>query len=85
MTIIQLKNMIEDLPDDMEVIIRKDAEGNAFSPLVDVDPNCFYMPKTTWSGDVYDASWSYNEAGVSREEWLLIKSNPKVVVLTPIN
>ncbi len=37
MTVKELKKAIKDLPDDMECILQKDAEGNGYSPLSDVE------------------------------------------------
>ena len=33
MNVKQLRLLLERLPDDMEIILQKDAEGNGFSPL----------------------------------------------------
>ena len=53
MTIRQLKELIEDLNDDVVVIMSKDGEGNAFSPLFDIDNSCIYVAESTWSGEIY--------------------------------
>jgi len=37
---------------EREVVLAKDAEGNGFGPLADVEEGN-YVPQTTWSGDVY--------------------------------
>ena len=56
MTILQLKNAIADLPDDMPVIIQKDAEGNGYSPCVGASgEDAFYIPDGSYSGTVYNA------------------------------
>ena len=81
MTVKELKTLIDTLPDNIQVIIQKDVEGNDFSPLADVDTDAIYIPKNTWSGDVY-----YNaEYCNSEEEWNEIKDNPKVLILYPVN
>jgi hypothetical protein len=49
MTVKQLKEALETLPDDMQVVMSKDAEGNDFSP-VDEAGTGFYHPGSTWSG-----------------------------------
>jgi len=42
-----LKREIDNLPDDMEVILQKDGEGNGFSPLASADGDMVYIPETT--------------------------------------
>lgn len=53
MTVKELKKLIKSLPDEMLVVLQKDSEGNGYSPLAGGD-NCIYIPRNTWSGDVYD-------------------------------
>lgn len=50
MTIADLKAAIADLPDDYQVVMSKDAEGNRFSPLEEIGPG-WYEPDSTYSGD----------------------------------
>lgn len=50
MTVAQLREALADLPDDMPVVMSKDAEGNGFSPL-DGTGRSHYYPESTWSGD----------------------------------
>ena len=53
MNVKELKEQIANLPDDMEVVLQKDAEGNGYSPLSGADPDAVYIPDSTWSGDVF--------------------------------
>lgn len=53
LTVGQLRARLEGLPDDMPVILEKDAEGNGYSPLSSADTEYLYEPESTWSGDVY--------------------------------
>lgn len=85
MTVKELKKAIENLPDDMEVILQKDSEGNAYSPLIGADPNAVYIPDTTYSGDVYSLDWSADDACMDEDEWEDIKSKPKSLILFPID
>jgi predicted Abi (CAAX) family protease len=85
MKIIDLKKIIEHLPDDMEIIIQKDSEGNDFSPLSEVDDNCIYIPDSTWSGDVYSKEFSADDMLMSEDEWEEMKKKPSVCVLVPVN
>lgn len=86
MTVKELKKELENLPDNMEVILQKDAEGNGYSPLSGVDAAVVYIPDSTWSGDVYSVEeWSADDAGMNEDEWTEIKTKPRSVVLFPIN
>lgn len=85
MTIKELKARIEYLPDDMEVIMQKDAEGNGYSPLYDVDSNAVYIPTETWYGTVYSMEWSADDACMDEEEWNSLKNKPRCLVLAPVN
>lgn len=85
MNIKHLKELIKNLPDDMEVILQKDAEGNSFSPLSDADSNGIYIPITSWHGDVYDSAWTADDADMDEKEWEEIKSKTKTLILRPIN
>ena len=85
MNVKELKEAIENLPDDMEIIIKKDAEGNNYSPLSDADPDAVYVAETGWYGEVYSMSWSADDACKSDEEWDDIKKQPRVLILGPVN
>ena len=84
MTLGTLRELLSNLPDDMEVILQKDAEGNGYSPLKGVDV-AVYVPNSTWSGDVYSLLWSASECCMSEEEWMTVKNKPRCVVFAPIN
>ena len=85
MNVKELKELLSSLPDDMEVIIQKDSEGNGYSPLSSVDSNCVYVPTNKWSGDVYFSHWVADDSDMSEEEWEELKSRKKSLVLTPTN
>lgn len=85
MTVKELKDAISALPDEMEVILQKDSEGNGYSPLAGADPDAVYVPKTTWFGEVYDTKWTADNAGMTEGDWNQIKSKPRALVLYPIN
>ena len=50
MTIKELCALLASYPPDSLVILSKDGEGNAFSPLADANPGR-YDARGTWSGD----------------------------------
>jgi hypothetical protein len=85
MTVLELKQIIESLPNDMVVILQKDAEGNGYSPLSCADTDCVYIPDSTWSGDVYDTKWTADDACMEDEEWKSVLEKPRALVLCPIN
>ena len=82
MTIKQLKEIIQDLPDDMEVIIQRDPEGNSFTPLYDADPHCIYLQR---SNEVYSTLWDHNDSMMEKGEWEEFLQRPKTLVLSPLN
>lgn len=85
MTVKELIEELQELPPDAVVILQKDGEGNGYSPLYCVDPECIYEPDSTWSGTIYDTRWSAADADMSEDEWAEIKARPRCVVLAPTN
>lgn len=49
MNVGELKKILEDIPDDCEIVMSSDSEGNNLSPLAFVG-KAMYVPETTWSG-----------------------------------
>lgn len=85
MTVKQLKAELKSLPDDMEVILRKDSGENGYSPLDSVNADCVYMPDTSYRGEVYQMDWSADDACIDKKEWKKIKAKPRALVLYPVN
>ena len=85
MNVKELKELINDLPDNMEVILQKDAEGNAYSPLNSGNSNRIYLEYNLWSGDVYNINWNADDADMTKNEWEAFKQKPRVLVLEPLN
>lgn len=52
MTIKELIEELKALPQDLPVVMSKDAEGNGYSPLSAID-SVWYIAESTWSGEVY--------------------------------
>lgn len=50
MTIKELLLAIKGLPEDMQIILAKDAEGNDYTPLADIAIGV-YETTTTWNGE----------------------------------
>ena len=85
MTVKELIKELKKCDPKAQVILQKDSEGNGFSPLFDVDGDCIYVPDSTWSGDVYDASWDAEDAGMEEFDWKETLKAPRCVVLGPVN
>lgn len=85
MVVRQLKELIVNLPNDMEVILQKDSEGNEYSPLAGGDTDTVYISNNSWSGNVYSTEWTAEDACMSEEDWAKIKLQPRVLTLYPVN
>lgn len=85
MNVKQLRDLLNTLPDDMEIILSKDSEGNRFSPLADYNADSIYQPETTYSGLVYDDCWTAEDACMDDDDWQKLLTNPRVLVLWPTN
>lgn len=85
MKVKELIKLLERENPESEVILQKDAEGNGYSPLSDVDGNAVYIPESNWSGEVYSLEWSADDACMTDEEWAEINKKPHCVVLAPVN
>lgn len=71
---------------DCEVVLQKDAEGNGYSPLHDIDANAIYIADSTWSGEVMSLDWSANDACMDEDEWATYKQDkPRCIVFAPVN
>jgi hypothetical protein len=53
MTVGQLRAELTQHPDDMIVVLAKDGEGNAHSPLSGTE-RLVYVPESNWAGEVCD-------------------------------
>jgi len=52
MTVKELIENLRSIDPETKIVMSKDAEGNGFSPLSEIDPAAWYQAETTWSGDV---------------------------------
>lgn len=85
MKVKDLIELLQTMPEDADVILQKDAEGNGFSPLEGADADCVYVPYNTWCGEVYDTRWTADDADMDEDEWNDLLSLPRSVVLFPVN
>lgn len=84
MNVKQLISKLVCLPDEMEVILQKDAEGNEFSPLNNVDTESVYIPYSDCSGEAYSVHSSAEDECMSEKEWEEVLENTKVLILYPM-
>ena len=68
---------------DAEVIIQKDAEGNAYSPLDGAVTNTVYIPESKCSGEVYGVNSTADEVGMSEEDWKKTLQQKRCITLFP--
>lgn len=87
MNVKDLKEAIENLPDDMEVIIQKDSEGNDYSPLSKVNSDAIYIPETTWFGEVFFLNETDEDEDNEMDESELeeLKNHKRSLILIPVN
>lgn len=87
MTVEELIAELQKLPPTAQVILQKDAEGNGYSPLCEVDGNAIYTARSAWSGEVMSTNWSAYEACFeSEDEWEKYRAeHPRCCVLSPVN
>jgi len=85
MKVKELKELLNILPDNMEVILQKDAEGNGYSPLSGGDSDNIYVSNSSYSGKIYDTNWTADDCCMSEEEHNWIMSKERVLVLYPMN
>jgi hypothetical protein len=86
MNVKELKEIIANLPDDMEIIVQKDSEGNGYSPLYCADPDAIYIPDSTYSGEVYSLEFTAEDNCMEEDEWSTMKDeHPRALILAPVN
>lgn len=83
LTVGQLRAALAAVPDDVEVVLSSDGEGNSKSPLADAS-SALYTPDTTWSGDTYVFDSQIGRDGFTDEDRAPSDAYP-VVVLWPTN
>jgi hypothetical protein len=73
-TVRELKHLMHNLPDDMEILIH--VRGDHYSPLKIVNPNAVYH-----NGDAWDVTSPASDTFLSEEKWEAIKSMPRTLIL----
>ena len=85
-TVEDLKKMLEQHEDTDIVVIAKDGEGNAFSPLYGVTEG-MYVPSAAWIGEVHlrELTPSLREMGYTDEDVWSGPNGQEAIVLWPTN
>ena len=76
---------LQQMDPEAELIVQKDAEGNGYSPLAGADHEAVYIAETTWYGEVYDTTWTAEDADMDEDLWEAMLKKPRCVVLFPVN
>ena len=79
MTVKELKEELAGLPDDLELVLQIDPEGNGYHPVQGIDGEGIQ----TDDGEVFDAKWTADEACMEEEEWEEFKKRPRVGIVYP--
>ena len=53
MLVKELKEKLKDVPDNFEIVLSNDGEGNSYSPLAEVDV-VMYVPENTYIGNIVE-------------------------------
>lgn len=85
MKVKELIEQLQELDPEMECIMQKDSEGNGYSPLAGADPDGIYVADSTWSGEVYDSTWTAEDADMDEDLWEAMLKKPRCLVLFPVN
>ena len=85
MNVKELKALIVDLPDDMQIILQKDSEGNGYSPLEGGDSDAISVSGKYFDLQVYSAAWTADECCLDEDEWEELKRLPRSLILFPEN
>ena len=80
MKIKDLKKLLENLDENLDVILQVDPEGNGYNML-----RCYGLAFESKYKDYYDDSWSWRDAAYeSEEEYEKFKEeSPLVLILSP--
>lgn len=86
-TVRDLRERLVGLPDDLPVILEKDAEGNGYSPLASISYPHYFQEESSWSGYLLDSKEDFvsdpDDPTDTYEDY--IKDSVKCVVLGPVN
>lgn len=84
MKVKELIAKLEQMPQDIEVLLQTDAEGNGYEELRFIDEDVI-MTQSGYNIEIMSINWTAEEAGFdSEEEWKEYQSqHPQCCVLSP--
>ncbi len=86
MKVKQLIKKLQKCNQESIVILQQDPEGNGSSPLDAIDNDTVYEADSTWSGLVYNKTWTAEDVDMEKDDWEKFKKKtPDCVVLYPVN
>lgn len=81
LTVKSLKEVLAGLPDDMEVVVQRDSEGNGYNNAYHADPDCVWDPD---GESILSLNYSAADNCMEEEDWeTLKKTAPRVLVIAP--
>lgn len=81
LTVKDLKAVIADLPDDMEVVVQRDSEGNGYNNAYAADPDCVW---DQYHENILSLRYTAKDNCMEEDEWeKLKKESPRVLVIAP--
>ena len=80
MTVKELKEVLQNLDDDMEIMLQTDSEGNGYYTVEGADPDNVYDEE---NGTVYSLNWTAKDACLEEEDWEELKNGPRVLIIYP--
>lgn len=81
LTVGELKEIIANLPNDMEVVIQRDSEGNGYETAYAADPDCIW---DLYKENILSTDLAAAENCMEEDEWEKLKAeNPRVLVIAP--
>ena len=85
LTVGELKKQLENFPDCTKVVIQIDPEGNGYRHVRGTDDAIVEKIQYRYGlFDVYDPSWSHEDADMLDEEWAAFKQrSSNLVVIFP--
>lgn len=81
MTVGELKEILNlGVPDELEIILQEDQEGNYYRPLRIADDHAVWVKENK---TVYSLDWDNEQARLPKVAWEAIKRLPRCLVLSP--
>lgn len=81
LTVRDLKEIICGLPDDMQVVVQRDSEGNGYNSAYAADPNCIWDQH---GEEILSTNYTAEQNCIEPEDWeKMLKESPRVLVIAP--